>query len=151
MRWRIFAVMSKPVCPARHTLEVANFTNPRADMNYALTILEGPTGFATLRDKDRSGPYMGAWMAYAQALGQAGVMAGGTGPQLPETATKVRPRAGSHQVEDGQFADTKEQLGGFFVIDVASMDQALDWAARAPVMEGGAVEVRPALQPPGRG
>ncbi len=120
-------------------------------MNYVLTIFEGPAGLATLRDKDRCGPYMGAWMAYAQALGQAGVMAGGAGLQLPETATTVRPRAGSHQVEDGPFADTKEQLGGFFVINVASLDQALDWAARAPVMEGGAVEVRPALQPAGHG
>lgn len=120
-------------------------------MNYVLSIFEGPTGVATLRDKTRNGSYMGAWMAYTQALVEAGVMAGGAGLHPPESAKTVRPRAGSHQVEDGPFADTKEQLGGFFVIDVASMDQALDWASRAPVMDGGAVEVRPALQPPSNG
>ncbi len=74
-------------------------------------------------------------------------------PSMPSSGAMktLRRRAGSQQIEDGPFADTSEQLNGFFVIDVASMDQALEWAARAPLLEGGAVEVRPALQPPARG
>ncbi len=91
---------------------------------------------------------MGAWMAYAKALIDAGVLTGGTALQLPETATTLRIKDGKRLVQDGPFADTKEQLGGFFIINVADLDAALDWAARCPLAPGGVVEVRPAAQPP---
>ena len=75
---------------------------------------------------------MGAWQAYAEALRHAGVMAGGKGLEPPSTATTVRFRGGERTVQDGPYADTKEQLGGFFILDVPDLDAALDWAARCP-------------------
>ena len=68
---------------------------------------------------------MAAWGAYAGAMGQAGVIVAGHGLQARHTATTVRVRDGLRQVQDGPFADTKEQLGGYFVIDVPSLDDAL--------------------------
>ncbi len=88
---------------------------------------------------------MTAWGAYAGAMGQAGVIVAGHGLQGRETATTVRLRDGVRQVQDGPFADTKEQLGGYFVIDVVSLDDALAWAARSPTAVTGTVEVRPVL------
>ena len=72
-------------------------------------------------------------------------MVGGTGLQPPSLATTIRLRAGKRQVQDGPFADTKEQLGGYYVIEVPGLDQALDWAARCPSATNGSVEVRPNL------
>ena len=88
---------------------------------------------------------MAAWGAYAGAMGQAGVIVAGHGLQARHTATTLRLRDGVRQVQDGPFADTKEQLGGYFVIDVASLDDALAWAARSPTASTGTVEVRPVL------
>ena len=86
-----------------------------------------------------------AWGAQAGAMGQAGVIVAGHGLQGRETATTLRLRDGVRQVQDGPFADTKEQLGGYVVIDVASLDDALAWAARSPTAATGTVEVRPVL------
>jgi hypothetical protein len=74
---------------------------------------------------------------------------GGSGLQLPETATTLRLQKGQRQVQDGPFADTKEQLGGYFIINVPDVDTALDWAARIPAAPGSVIEVRPNLTPPG--
>ena len=117
-------------------------------MQFALIINESPEGMAARKDPQKVGPYMGAWFAYSKALAEAGVMAGGAGLDLPETAATLRLSAGGHVVQDGPFAETKEQLGGFFLIDVANMEKALEWAARAPLAEGGAIEVRPVMRPP---
>jgi hypothetical protein len=116
-------------------------------MNYVLLINEGEQGMASLRDPAKRGPYMGAWKAYAQRLAEAGLLAGGTALQLPDTAITLRFKDGNPLVQDGPFAETKEQLGGFFIIDVPSRDVALDWAARCPIAPGGAIEIRPAVHP----
>jgi hypothetical protein len=113
-------------------------------MQYALMIYESADAFDARTGKDQEA-YMGAWRAYADALRHAGVMAGGKGLQSPSTGTTVRFRDGERTVQDGPYADTKEQLGGFFIIDVPDLDAALDWAARCPVAWDGAVEVRPIL------
>jgi hypothetical protein len=84
-------------------------------------------------------------MAYTQAVQDAGIRVGGAGLELPEIATTVRLKNGQREVHDGPFAETKEQLAGFFIIDVPHLDVALDWAARCPVMPGDAIEVRPCL------
>ena len=119
-------------------------------MNFVLVINEGPQGLATLRDAEACKPYMGAWMAYAQALMGAGILRGGTQLALPETATTLRlSEASERTVHDGPYADTKEQLGGFFIIDAADLESALGWAAKAPLAPGGCVEVRPAAHPGG--
>jgi hypothetical protein len=112
-------------------------------MKYVLMIYESAGEFEARTGKDRDA-FWGAWRAYAEALKQAGVMAGGSGLEPPSAATTVQHRDGERTVQDGPYADTKEQLGGFFIIDVPDLDAALDWAARCPVRDG-AVEVRPAL------
>lgn len=89
--------------------------------------------------------HYGAWGAYAGAMGQAGIVVAGHGLQAPHTATTLRLRDGVRQVQDGPFADSKEQLGGYFVIDVPTLDDALAWAARSPTAAAGTVEVRPVL------
>lgn len=86
-----------------------------------------------------------AWAACVQAIRQSGIVRSGNGLEPPETGTTVRLRDGRRDVQDGPFADTKEQLGGFFVIEVPDPDAALDWAARCPAATGGAVELRPVM------
>lgn len=72
-------------------------------------------------------------------------MVGGAALQPPSAATTVRQQNGKQHVQDGPYADTKEQLGGYFVIEVPDLDKALEWAARCPAAAAGAVEVRPNL------
>lgn len=84
-----------------------------------------------------------AFVAYAQALSEAGVMVVATGLQPTRTATTVRVQDGQRSVQDGPFADTKEQLGGVYIIDVPDLDTALEWAARNPAASLAGVEVRP--------
>lgn len=103
---------------------------------------------AARRETADAPAYWGAWNAYMGALGGAGVMVGGNGLMPPATATTVRLANGTRHVQDGPFADTKEQLGGYVVVDVADLDAALEWAARAPCASAGSVEVRPVLPPP---
>ena len=101
------------------------------------------------RDDPQAAPaYWGAWNAYIGALVGAGVVVSGNGLQPPHTSTTVRLRAGKRQVQDGPFADTHEHLGGCFIVEVPSLDEALEWAARAPCASTGSTEVRPVLPPP---
>lgn len=86
---------------------------------------------------------MAAWGAYTQALINAGVMRGGNALKPSYTATTVRLRDGQREVQDGPYADTKEHLGGYYLIEVPDLDEALAWAARSPAASTGAVEVRP--------
>ena len=86
---------------------------------------------------------MRAFQAYAEALDDAGVLISAEVLQRSDATTTVSQRAGEFMVQDGPFADTKEQLGGTFVIDVPDLDEALEWAKRAPSVAWGHVEVRP--------
>jgi hypothetical protein len=113
-------------------------------MNYVIMAYESAGAFDARSDKDQ-GAYWGAWKAYAEALRSAGIMSGGRGLQPPSVGTTVRLRHGERIVQDGPYAETKEQLGGFFIIDVADLDEALDWAARCPAATDGVVEIRPLL------
>ena len=82
--------------------------------------------------------------SYAATLQAAGVLIAAEVLQPSDVATTLRRVDGTVQVQDGPFADTKEQLGGTIVIDVPDLDAALEWASQAPVLEwGGAVEIRP--------
>jgi hypothetical protein len=85
------------------------------------------------------------WNAYTQALIEAGIMVSGAGLQGVETATTVQVRHGERLLTDGPFADTKEHLIGFYVIDVPDLDTALEWAAKVPNVRTGSVEVRPVM------
>ena len=111
-------------------------------MQFALLIYESPEAFAS-RKKDENDTYTGAWRAYYKALVDAGVYVGGDPLEVPETGTTLRLTEGKRRVQDGPYADTKEQLGGFIVLELPSLDAALDWAARCPTASAGAVEVRP--------
>ena len=111
-------------------------------MQFALLIYESMEAFAT-RSNDDTDSYLGAWRAYHKALVEAGIFVGGDPLQVPETGTTVRLKNGKRHVQDGPFADTKEQLGGFTILELPSLDEALDWAARCPAASAGAVEVRP--------
>lgn len=115
-------------------------------MNYTMLIYETPADFAMRTDPGKQKDYWAAWPAYTQALKDAGVYVGGAGLEPPDTATTLRFRDGKRLVQDGPFAETKEQLGGFYMINVADLDAALEWAARIPRSPGRIVEVRPNLQ-----
>ena len=111
-------------------------------MQFALLIFEAPEHFAA-RNSAENDSYLGAWRAYHKAILEAGIYVGGDPLQPPETATTVRLKDGKRRVQDGPFADTKEQLGGFTILELPSLDEALEWAARCPAASAGAVEVRP--------
>ncbi|SHF31155.1 Uncharacterized conserved protein [Loktanella atrilutea] len=85
------------------------------------------------------------WGAYTRALIDAGIMVGGEALHPAHTATTIRVTDGHREVQDGPYAATKEQLGGFYVVDVPDLDTALAWAARNPAASRGAVEVRPVI------
>lgn len=106
-------------------------------MKYAILVYE------TEQDSANRAIHMPAYNAYSQALAEAGVMAGGAALHPSHTGTTIRLQNGQRHVQDGPYADTKEQLGGFFLIDVPDLDAALDWAARCPAASNCAVEVRP--------
>lgn len=117
-------------------------------MHFMILFHEPASEFAK-RDNPAEAPaYWGAWNAYIGAMGQAGIIVSGNGLQPPHTATQVRIRNGQRMIQDGPFADTKEQLGGYFIVDVPSLDEALAWAARSPNVTVGHTEVRPVLPPP---
>ncbi|MCW5774537.1 MAG: hypothetical protein KIT16_23030 [Rhodospirillaceae bacterium] len=84
-----------------------------------------------------------AYAAYTQALVQAGILAGGDRLRPTATATTVRVKDGKTQVLNGPYAETREQLGGYYLIDVPDLDAALAWAARCPGASHGVMEVRP--------
>lgn len=111
-------------------------------MRFAVMIYQTPEEYA-LRKNDYNHPHLGAWRAYYKALVEAGVYIDAEALEVPETGTTVRLRDGKRQVQDGPYADTKEQLGGFIILEVPSVDAALEWAARCPGASMGAVEVRP--------
>src|SRR6202140_12195 len=112
-------------------------------MQFALLVYESPEAFAKRNGKSEPDPYLGAWRADHKAFVEAGIYVGGDPLEVPETATTVRIKEGKRRVQDGPFADTKEQLAGFIILELPSVDAALEWAARCPGASIGAVEVRP--------
>ena len=87
--------------------------------------------------------WLGVYRAYMQAMKNAGVLQSSGGLKPTPTATTVRIRDGKTSVLDGPYADAKEQLGGYHIIEVPDLDAALSWAARSPTAIHGVVEVRP--------
>jgi len=111
-------------------------------MQFALLIYHSPEEFA-VRKNDYGDPRLGAWRAYYKALVEAGVYVSGDALEVPETGITVRLKDGKRRVQDGPFADTKEQLAGFIILELPSIGAALEWAARCTGASLGAVEVRP--------
>ena len=111
-------------------------------MQYLLLLYANENGWNTLSKADKE-QGMAAYAAYTEALKKANVLAGSNRLQPISAATTVRVADGKSQVLDGPYADTKEQLGGYYMIDVPDLDAAIAWAARCPGAGHGIVEVRP--------
>ena len=92
-----------------------------------------------------NGDLMPEYIAYSQELAASGSLVGANQLQPSDTATTVRVRSGETVVTDGPFAEAKEVLGGYYLIDVASLDEALEWAAKIPSARYGGIEVRPVV------
>lgn len=107
---------------------------------YADETLRRPT------DPESMKAMYGAYMAYTQALSTAGALIQSSPLQPSENTTTLRGDRQSMEVLDGPFAETKEQLAGFFLIEASNLDRALDWAKRCPALQGGIVEVRPIMR-----
>jgi hypothetical protein len=108
-------------------------------MKYLLLIYENEA--TTPQDEAE----FGKWMAYTEKLKASGAMLGGEALQPTATATTVRVKGGKMVTTDGPFAETKEQLGGFYMIEAKNLDGALKWAAEIPSAGRGPVEVRPIM------
>jgi hypothetical protein len=93
----------------------------------------------------QSQEHLQRWFDYTQELQTAGALKGGEALQMPDTATTVRVRDDETLLTDGPFAETKESVGGFYVVEVASRDEALELAGRVPPSPGAAVEVLPVV------
>jgi len=117
-------------------------------MQYMLLFNETAQELGKRTDPAKAEAYWGGWTAYMQAIAQSGAMVSGNGLQPPDVSTTIRVENGNRHVVDGPFADTKEILGGYVILEVADLDAALEWAARAPCVSAGSVEIRPVLPPP---
>jgi len=115
-------------------------------MKYTILVYESPTDFGARTDDQRKEAYWGAYRSYTRALTEAGVFLGGSGLEPTAAAATLRQRDGRRQVQDGPYAESKEQLGGYYIIEAPDMEHALEWAARCPAASSGAVEVRPHLR-----
>ena len=111
-------------------------------MEYTLLLFADPAGWDALPpEKQQEG--MAAYGAYTHALKQAGILRGSNRLRPADAATTVRLEAGKTKVLNGPFVETREQLGGYYLIEVPDLDTALSWAARCPGAGHGVVEVRP--------
>jgi hypothetical protein len=114
-------------------------------MKYLLTIYGDESGMESVTEEQVAG-VMAAYEAFGQEAAAAGVLLGGEGLQPTSTATTVRQRDGERIVTDGPFIETKEALGGYYLLDLKDLDEAIDWAGRIPAVQfGGAIEVRPVM------
>ena len=111
-------------------------------MKYILMDYVNEAGWPKLTRAEQE-HWLGAYKAYMEAMTKAGVLKSSSGLKPTSSATTVRVRNDKTQVLDGPYADSKEQLGGFHIIEVADLDAAISWAARSPTSRHGVVEVRP--------
>ena len=113
-------------------------------MKYALTIYNEESGWDDLSEQEQQALTQ-AYGEVTQEMQEKGVMVAGEGLHPTATATTVRVRDGERNVTDGPFAETKEQLGGFYVLDVKDLDEAIEWAGKIPGAQRGSIEVRPVM------
>ena len=114
-------------------------------MNYMLLIYGNESSYATM-SKEAADAEMQAYYAYSEAMQQAGVMLGGDALHPTAAATTVRVQSGERITTHGPFAETKEQLGGFYLLKCANLDEALEWAAQCPGAQTGTIEIRPVME-----
>jgi hypothetical protein len=109
-------------------------------MKFAILIYGDETQQLSPQEMEAS---LGEWWSYDNQLSEAGAKLAGEALQPTATGKTVRVRNGKERVVDGPFAETKEQFGGFYLIDVKDMDEAVAWGARCPGAKSGTIEVRP--------
>jgi hypothetical protein len=114
-------------------------------VQYMLLIHDDPSVWAGMSE-EQVNAVMGEYFAYSAAIRDEGIFVDGNALQGREEARTVRVRDGERLVADGPFAETKELVGGYYVVDCATLDQAIDAAARIPSARFGAIEVRPIAQ-----
>jgi hypothetical protein len=113
-------------------------------MRYMLLIIGDESRYADMSPEEQAAQ-LGRWSEYTQALVDAGAFVAGDGLQTSSTATTLRVENGERVLTDGPFAETKEQIGGFYTIDCKNLDEAIEWAAKLPSAEGGITEIRPVM------
>jgi hypothetical protein len=111
-------------------------------MKYLLMDYVNEAGWPTIPRAEQE-QWLGAYRAYMETMAKAGVLLDSKGLAPTSVATTVRVVNGKARVQDGPYADSKEQLGGFHLIEAADLDAAISWAARSPTALHGVVEVRP--------
>lgn len=111
-------------------------------MEYMILIYADEARYETMEEGQMAG-LMAEFANYTQALESAGVLRGGAELAPVRSATCVRVCNGKPVITDGPFAETKEQLGGYYLLECAHLDEALAWAGRCPVASLGSIEVRP--------
>jgi hypothetical protein len=111
---------------------------------YMLLIYDDPSVWQSMSEEE-SNAVMGEYFAYTQELRDAGAYVTGDALQPTETAKSIRVREGERLTTDGPFAETKEALGGYYLIDVETGEEAHDWAAKIPSARYGTIEVRPVV------
>jgi hypothetical protein len=116
-------------------------------MQYLLLLFSDEAGWSTLSVAEKQ-RWMGAYQAYTESLMKAGVFKGANHLLSSTGAATVRVLDGKASVMDGPFAESKEQLAGYFIIEVPDFDTAVSWAVRHPAASHGAVEVRQLGSPP---
>jgi hypothetical protein len=114
-------------------------------MRYALLIYASEQDWAS-QTEEESQAVNQEYMAFTKDIIDRGLMKGGEALQPTSTATSVRVRNGDTLTTDGPFAETKEQLGGFYVVEAKDLDEAIEIAARIPDVRGGSIEVRPVME-----
>jgi hypothetical protein len=112
------------------------------EMQYLLLIYGDEKAWNSMSDQEIKAT-MQAYGDYSRELAAAGAMRGGSELAPVSTATTVRVRNGKAMTTDGPFAETKEQLGGYYLIEVANLDEAIHWAAKIPSAAFGSIEIRP--------
>jgi hypothetical protein len=114
-------------------------------MRYVLLIYGDPAYYGQMTEEDQQAD-LREWFRYTDELEQAGATEGGAALQPTTTATTVRDDGGKPLVTDGPFAETREQLGGYYVLDVENLDEAIKWAHRCPGAKHGKIELRPIME-----
>jgi hypothetical protein len=113
-------------------------------MKYLAIIYNDESQYASATPED-IGAIFAAHGKFGEDSRNAGVFAGGEGLQGTNTATTVRVRDGERLLTDGPYAETKEQIGGYYVLDCKDLDDALNWASQIPEAKTGSIEVRPVM------
>jgi hypothetical protein len=114
-------------------------------MKYLLLIY-GDEKAGVNMSKEEVDVMMGEYLAYTEAMQKAGVSLSGDALQPTATATTVRVKDGKKVTTHGPFAETKEQLGGYYLLNCDNLDEAIDWAAKCPGAQSGSIEVRPIME-----